>query len=149
MRTLSITLLSLIGLISSLTAEIYAKLEVTYRTQKVDDRAYGEKATYYWKSTEETFAGELVDLSKKLKIGTSVEGEFTEFHLISGILRRGWSLNAVEATPPYFGHTDGPKFYRQRTKVFHFTRPDPQPASPSTKKGEGGAGQPAARSESK
>jgi hypothetical protein len=136
MRTLSITLLFCMGLISSSTAELYANLKVTYSTEKVADRAYDDLATYHWKSVDKAVAGDLLGLSKKLKVNTETEGGFTEFHLISEILRRGWSLKAVEASPPYFSHVDNRKLYRERTRVFHFTRPDPADDAPSTKKGE-------------
>ena len=130
MKTFLLALLLFFGLAKTQAAETYAILKVTFTTKKVADRAYDDVASYYWKTIDGAKAGNLTKIGGELGIDTDTKGGFTEFHLVSGILKNGWSLRGVSATPPHVAKVDGLEFIREGKKVYHFTKEDSKPTEP-------------------
>jgi hypothetical protein len=122
MKTIVTMLMLFVGNLQSHAEDAYAVLEVKINTVKASDKEVKDVAYYSWQTDDRIDSGELAEIRTKLKITTEVNGKFTEFHLVSGILKSGWKLCGVSATPQH--QTNVPSVHREGTRVYHFTKSD-------------------------
>jgi len=127
MKIILIAVMLFVGHVQTHADEAYAVLEVKFNTLMGADKVINDVAYYYWKTANGTDTGELAELGTKLKITNEVKGKFTEFHLVSGILKSGWRLCGVTATPQHKLNVGGNQLSKEGTRVYHFTKSDSEP----------------------